>query len=211
MSKMKQYDKIFIHQNDLPNWVNFGSEVAVDTEAMGLSFVRDRLCLIQLTFDGKTCHLIQFNNQKYHESPNLVKLLEDEKVNKIFHFARFDVGLLFATFGAEVSNIYCTKIASKLARTYTDRHGLKSLCNELLNVEISKKEQSSDWGRENLTEEQKFYAANDVMHLIQLKEELNKILERENRIKLAYECFDALKCIVKLDCSGWSENLFAHL
>lgn len=214
MSKFtKQPEKIYVHQNDLPDWVNFNAHesVAIDTEAMGLNCARDRLCLIQLTFDGKTCHLVQFAPNMYHSAPNLVKLLSSD-ITTIFHFARFDATLLFHTFGIIPKNIYCTKIASKLARTYTEKHGLKNLCNELLGVEISKKEQASDWGKLTLSEEQKTYAAYDVLYLHQVKEILDNMLEREDRKTLAYECFQTLHCIIKLDCSGWSaESLFAHL
>lgn len=210
---MRQAENIYIHQNDLPNWIKFEDypSVAIDTEAMGLQQPRDRLCLIQISFDGKNCHLVQFPANSINDSPNLVKMLESRKVQKIFHFARFDCALLFHTFGILPENIYCTKIASKLARTYTEKHGLKTLCNELLNIEISKKEQSSDWGKNALTQDQKHYAASDVLFLHEIKEKLEEILERENRKELAYECFQALKCIIKLDCAGWSENLFAHI
>jgi ribonuclease D len=213
MIKTTKLEKIHVHQNDLPHWVDLEQEeVAVDTEAMGLVFRRDRLCLVQVSFNERECHLVQFSNGIYHKSPNLIKLLEHKKTQKIFHYARFDVGLLFNTFGVMTENIYCTKIASKLARTYTDRHGLKSLCSELLKVELSKKEQCSDWGRSNLSQEQQHYAASDVMNLVSLKEELNIMLEREGRYDLAKDCFEALRCVIKLECSGWSpENLFMHL
>lgn len=203
--------KIFFHENDLPEWVEFKESVAIDTEAMGLHYGRDRLCLVQLSFDGENCHIIQIKKDEYQKSDRLIKLLEDEKVKKIFHFARFDVGLIFSTFGVLTRNIYCTKIASKLARTYTERHGLKSVCMELLGVEISKKEQSSDWGKNNLTEDQKAYAASDVLYLHEIMEALNKMLEREGRDRLALEAFNFLPTLAELDCSGWSESLFAHL
>lgn len=210
---IRQPENIYVHQGDLPDWVKFDkyNSVAIDTETMGLLHSRDRLCLVQFSFDGKTCHLVQFNANSILDSPNLVKLLESENIQKLFHFARFDCAILFHTFGIMPNNIYCTKIASKLARTYTERHGLKTLCNELLNVEVSKKEQSSDWGKNILTQEQKVYAASDVLFLHELKEKLDIMLEREGRKDLAYECFQALICIIKLDCSGWSESLFAHL
>lgn len=209
----RQPENIYLHQQDLPDWVKFDNfnSVAIDTEAMGLMNSRDRLCLIQLSFDGKNCHLVQFQANSLEDSPRIVQLLESKKIQKIFHFARFDCGLLFHTFGIVPNNIYCTKIASKLARTYTEKHGLKTICSELLNVDISKKEQSSDWGKNILTQEQKVYAASDVLYLHEVKEKLDQILERENRKTLAYECFEALKCIIKLDCAGWSESLFAHL
>lgn len=205
--------KIYVHKNDLPDWVDFSNAttVSIDSEAMGLKFRRDRLCLLQLTFDQETCHLIQFPHDAYKIPNNLFKLLNNKDIIKIFHFARFDCGLIYDTFQIMPQNIYCTKIASKLARTYTEKHGLKSLCNELLKIEVSKKEQSSDWGKENLTDEQKSYAASDVMYLLALKEKLDEMLIREGRLELALECFNMLPCIIKLDCAGWSENLFAHL
>ena len=215
---MKKYlqrpDKIWSHENDLPTWVlddNKYDSVAIDTEAMGLCVTRDRLCLVQLSFDSKVCHLIKFNADSNYDSPNLIALLENPKITKIFHFARFDIALLFQTFGIAVQNIYCTKIASKLARTYTERHGLKTICSELLGIEISKKEQSSDWGKNALTEEQKLYAASDVLYLQFLKEKLDEMLARESRMELAIECFKFLPYLAQLDCLGWSESIFAHL
>lgn len=211
MSKVSP--KIFMHKHDLADWVDFSTatSVSIDTEAMGLKFGRDRLCLIQLTFDQEVCHLVQFPADSYQVPVNLFELFNNKDIVKIFHFARFDCGLIYDTFQVMPQNIYCTKIASKLARTYTEKHGLKTLCNELLKVEVSKKEQSSDWGKDNLTDEQKRYAASDVMYLLSIKEKLDEILAREGRAALAEECFHALGCIIKLDCAGWSENLFAHL
>jgi len=201
-----------VHHNDLPDYIKFTSnEVAVDTEAMGLNNKRDRLCLVQLTFDGKICHLIKMDPNKFNDAPNLTKLLKDQNITKIFHFARFDVALLYETFGVLTENIYCTKIASKMARTYTERHGLKSLCTELLKVELSKKAKSSYWGAPVLTEEQKHYAANDIVHLHKLKAKLNDMLVRENRTELAHECMKFLPHLAKMDCMGWSETIFAHL
>lgn len=204
-------EKIYVHENDLPSWVDFGTSVAIDTEAMGLHLQRDRLCLVQLSFGDDICHVVKINPNCYDSSPNLLELLENESILKIFHFARFDVALLFQTFGVLANNIYCTKIASKLARTYTERHGLKSVCLELLGVEISKKEQSSDWGKGLLTEEQKVYAAMDVLYLHRIKEKLDSILEREGRKEMAVECFKFLPHLAKLDCMGWSESLFSHM
>lgn len=201
-----------IHHNDLPDYIQFTSnEVAIDTEAMGLNIKRDRLCLIQLTFDGKICHLIKMDPNGFNHAPNLTSLLKDKSIEKIFHFARFDVALLYETFGILTENIYCTKIASKLARTYTERHGLKTICNELLKIDISKKEQASDWGQPTLTQEQKNYAASDVIHLHELKEKLTAMLIREGRMEIAKECFNFLPHLAKLDCMGWSETLFAHI
>lgn len=204
-------EKIYVHDEDLPDWVKFEESVAIDTEAMGLQIGRDRLCLVQLTFDGKTCHLVKFSADGAYNSPNLMKLLEDNSIQKIFHFARFDVALLFNTFGILPQNIYCTKIASKLARTYTERHGLKTICAEMLGIEISKKEQSSDWGKAVLTDEQKVYASNDVLYLHILRDKLDEMLERECRKSIAHECFKFLPHLAQLDCLGWSESLFAHL
>lgn len=216
---MKKYlqrpEKIYLHDNDLPEWVldeNKNNKlIAIDTEAMGLQFSRDRLCLAQLSFDGKTCHLVKFSANSSYDAPNLVGLLEDADFTKIFHFARFDLALFFQTFGIITQNVYCTKIASKLARTYTEKHGLKTICNELFGIEISKKEQSSDWGKEVLTEEQKIYAANDVLYLHLMKEKFDEMLERESRKELAVECFKFLPYLAKLDCIGWSESIFAHI
>lgn len=208
-------EKILTHENDLPDWVLKENEkaesVAVDTEAMGLCVTRDRLCLVQLSFDSHICHLVQFNANSTYNAPNLVKLLENPKLTKIFHFARFDIALLFQTFGVTTNNVYCTKIASKLCRTYTEKHGLKSVCLEMLDVELSKKEQSSDWGKFELTEKQKFYAATDVLYLQALKEKFDAILERESRKELAIECFKFLPYMAQLDCYGWSESIFSHL
>jgi ribonuclease D len=208
-------EKIFTHENDLPDWVikenHTAESVAVDTEAMGLCVTRDRLCLVQLSFDSRTCHLVQFSANSPYNAPNLVKLLENAAITKIFHFARFDIALLFQTFGVVTNNIYCTKIASKLSRTYTEKHGLKSVCMELLDVELSKKEQSSDWGKFELTEKQKFYAASDVLYLQPLKEKFDVMLERESRKSLAVECFKFLPYMAQLDCYGWSESIFSHL
>ena len=199
------------HKGDLPADVVFEGSVAVDTEAMGLRIKRDRLCLVQLCSRSGEVHLVQILKDQQEKAVNLKKLLEDEKVLKIFHFARFDIELLNYTFGIRVNNIYCTKIASKLARTYTDKHGLKSICRELLNIEISKQEQSSDWGREDLSEEQLNYAAGDVLYLHQLKEKLDIMLIRENKTHLAQKCFDTLRVISDLELADvCPEELFIH-
>jgi len=207
--------KIYVHKYDLPDKITQecmkSSFISIDTETMGLKLGRDRLCLVQLTFNDEDCHLIQFNADDYACSKNLISILENKNITKLFHFARFDCGILYETFNVMPINIYCTKIASKLARTYTDRHGLKTICNELLGVEISKKEQSSDWGKTELSENQKHYAAMDVIFLNALREKLDIILIRENRMDLAATCFKSLDCIIKLDNAGWSENLFAHI
>lgn len=218
---MKKYlhrpDKIWRHEQDLPDWLMESSEVkeatyaSVDTEAMGLNTGRDRLCVVQISFDSKTCHVIKFAANMPYISPNLCKILENTNLVKIFHFARFDICLLFQTFGIITQNIYCTKIASKLARTYTERHGLKMICKELLGVEISKNEQSSDWGKATLSEEQALYAAMDVLYLDHLREKLNEMLTRECREEFALACFNFLPHLAQMDCLGWSESIFAHL
>lgn len=199
------------HKYDLPANVVFEGSVAVDTEAMGLRIKRDRLCLVQLCSKSGEVHLVQIPKDQQDKAVNLKKLLEDKGILKIFHFARFDIEILNYTFGIRVNNIYCTKIASKLVRTYTEKHGLKSLCREILNIEISKQEQSSDWGREDLSEEQLKYAAGDVLYLHRLKEKLDYMLLRENKMALAQKCFDTLQLISDLELADIvPEELFVH-
>ena len=198
-----------LYKNDLDDGIVFKGNVAIDTEAMGLDPARDRLCLIQI-FDGETdCHMVQFDNSNT-ESPNLIKLLNDEKIEKIFHYARFDMAALKHALKIDVKNVYCTKIASKIARTYTNNHGLKDLCKELLGVEISKKQQSSDWGNSNLSKEQIAYAANDVIYLHQIKDRLDEMLIRENRQLLVNACLSFLPTRVDLDLRGWENDIFSH-
>ena len=198
-----------LYKNDLDNGIVFKGNVAIDTEAMGLDPARDRLCLIQI-FDGETdCHMVQFENSNV-KAPNLTKLLNDESVQKIFHYARFDMATLKHALKTDVKNVYCTKIASKIARTYTNNHGLKDLCKELLNVEISKKQQSSDWGNSNLSKEQIAYAANDVIYLHQIKNKLDEMLVRENRQLLVDACLSFLPTRVELDLRGWENDIFSH-
>ena len=198
-----------LYKNDLDDGIVFKGNVAIDTEAMGLDPARDRLCLIQI-FDGETdCHMVQFENSNTN-SPNLIKLLNDEKIQKIFHYARFDMAALKHALKIDVKNIYCTKIASKIARTYTNNHGLKDLCKELLGVEISKKQQSSDWGNSNLSKEQIAYAANDVKYLHQIKDKLDEILVREDRQLLVDACLSFLPTRVDLDLRGWENDIFSH-
>jgi len=199
-----------LYKNDLPENVTFSNIVAIDTEAMGLNPSRDRLCLIQL-YDGEgDCHLVQFDGFDYN-SPNLQKVLSDKNKIKIFHYARFDMAAIKHALGINLENIYCTKIASKIARTYTNSHGLKDICKELLDVEISKKKQSSDWGNISLSKEQITYAANDVVHLHNIRIKLNEILEREKRFDLANACFDFLPTRVELDLKGWvDKDIFSH-
>ena len=201
---------IKLHKNDLPNNIDFGKSVAIDTEAMGLNHARDRLCLVQLSSGNGICHLVQIQNNEI-KPKNLIKLLKNKKILKIFHFARFDVGILKYTFNINIENIYCTKIASKLARTFTDKHGYKDLCKDLLNKEISKYQQTSDWGSNKLTHAQQQYAAFDVLYLHQIKDKLDKMLIRENRVKLSKACFDFIKIRTDLDLSGWLElDIFKH-
>jgi len=201
---------IFFHEEDLPDSFVPAAAVAVDTEAMGLHPHRDRLCLIQLSNGDGDAHLVRLPQGKY-DAPNLKALFEDPKIIKIFHYARFDVGMIKAYLGVDVAPVYCTKIASKLVRTYTDRHGLKDLLREVLGVEVSKKEQSSDWGADNITDAQREYAANDVLYLHGLMEGLNVRLAREGRTELAQACFDFLPKRAALDLAGWPEtDIFAH-
>tara|TARA_B110000003_G_C16408944_1_gene441447 strand:- start:104 stop:718 length:615 start_codon:yes stop_codon:yes gene_type:complete len=198
-----------LYKNDLDDGIVFRGNVAIDTEAMGLDPARDRLCLIQI-FDGETdCHMVQFENSNT-ESPNLIKLLNDENIQKIFHYARFDMAALRHALKIDVKNVYCTKIASKIARTYTNNHGLKDLCKELLGVEISKKQQSSDWGTSNLSKEQIAYAANDVIYLHQIKNKLDEMLIREDRQLLVDACLSFLPTRVELDLRGWENDIFSH-
>lgn len=201
---------IYTHKADLPADVKFDGDIAVDTEAMGLRNARDRLCVVQLS-DGKGDeHLVQFERDAY-DAPNLCALLNDHSRVKLFHFARFDVAILQAYLSVLCQPVYCTKIASKIARTYTDRHGYKELCRELLGAEISKQQQSSDWGAPELSEAQKEYAASDVRHLHLLREKLNIMLEREGRKQLAEESMAFLPTRAMLDLQGWEEmDIFAH-
>lgn len=201
---------VYLHEGDIPANVKFVGDIAVDTEAMGLVNWRDRLCVVQLS-DGKGDeHLVRFKPGKY-DAPNLKKLLTDPKKVKLFHFARFDVAILYHYLGVTTAPIYCTKIASKLCRTYTDRHGFKDLCRELISVEISKQQQTSDWGAPALSPEQQEYAAADVRHLHALREKLDVMLKREGRTELAQECFDFLPARAKLDLLGWQEqDIFSH-
>ena len=202
--------KIKLYNDDLPDKLSFSNSVAIDTEAMGLNHHRDRLCLVQLSNGDNICHLVKIN--KNSSKPiNLIKLLKNKKVVKIFHYARFDVGLLKYSFDINIENIYCTKIASKLTRTFTDKHGYKDLCKDLLNIEISKIQQTTDWGSEKHTSAQQKYAATDVLYLHKIKTELDKKLIREDRTKIAKKCFDFLSTRTDLDLLGWSEqDIFKH-
>tara|TARA_A100001011_G_C14127939_1_gene764153 strand:- start:199 stop:807 length:609 start_codon:yes stop_codon:yes gene_type:complete len=201
--------KINLYLDDLPENIDLGNIIAIDTETMGLNPKRDRLCLVQISNGNGICHLIKINYPK-KKPKNLIKILKNNKTEKIFHFARFDVAVFKYNFNINMKNIYCTKIASKLVRTYTDKHGYKDLCSELLNKNISKTEQSSDWGGE-LTIEQQNYAATDVLHLHKIRDKLNIMLIREKRLKLARACFDFIEHRTELDISGWADqDIFKH-
>lgn len=203
---------INLHENDLSEGISIPKTISIDSETTGLSLVRDRLCLLQIAFSEEECHFIKFNQEPHRDKPkNLINLLEDDSIKKIFHYGRFDLAILKKSFGVETKNIFCTKIASKLVRTYTDRHGLKELCKELLNVDLNKSAQSSDWSAEELTKDQLKYASHDVIYLFKLKEKLENMLLREGRQKIAEQIFDFLPVRVQLDLSGWQEtNIFAH-
>ena len=202
--------KIKLHKNDLPDGLDLGDAVAIDTETLGLNPFRDRLCLAQLSAGDGVCHAVQFELGQY-AAPNLKKLLTDRKVTKLFHFARFDVAVFRRYLGVVAAPVYCTKIASKLVRTYTDKHGLKDLVKELLGTDLSKEQQSSDWGAPTLTEKQLAYAANDVAYLHRLRDALDAMLVREGRVDIARACFQFLPARAQLDLAGWAEtDIFAH-
>jgi len=199
-----------LYQNDLPDGLNLGSIVAIDCETMGLNPHRDRLCLVQMSGGDGNAHMVQIS-QDQTEAPNLCRMLADPDVVKLFHFGRFDIAVLMHRFGVRMSPVWCTKIASKLVRTYTDRHGLKNLLDELLGVDISKYQQSSDWGAATLSQAQLDYAASDVLHLHRLKAELEKRLDREGRSSLAQAAFEFLPARAELDLAGWPDHdIFAH-
>ena len=202
--------KINLHKGDLPDGVTFGASVAVDTETLGLSLIRDKLCVVQLSAGDGTAHVVQMDRASYN-APNLKALFADDSVEKIFHFARFDVAMIRKWLGVECAPVFCTKIASKLARTYTDRHGLKDVSRELVGVDMSKAQQSSDWGADTLSDAQLAYAASDVLHLHAIRDQLKMMLEREGRMDLAKSCFDFLATRAELDLEGWAEtDIFAH-
>ncbi len=201
---------IEFHRDDLPPGAIDAECIAVDTETTGLNPMRDRLCLVQLSAGDGICHLVQFAGGSY-EAPNLKALLGDQAVTKMFHYARFDLMMIRRFLGVACRSVYCTKIASRLVRTYTDRHGLKDLCREMLGVELAKEQQSSDWAAESLTQAQIRYAADDVLHLHALRDKLDAMLEREGRAELAEACFRFLDCRAELDLGGWlEEDIFAH-
>jgi ribonuclease D len=202
--------KIKLHKNDLPDGLDLGPTIAIDSETLGLNPRRDRLCLVQLSAGDGICHAVQLESGAY-AAPNLKRLLADPAKLKLFHFARFDMTMFRHWLGTVTAPVYCTKIASKLVRTYTDKHGLKDLVRELLAVDLSKEQQSSDWGAAELTERQLAYAANDVAHLHRLKDVLDGMLAREGRTALAKACFEFLPARVELDLAGWPEvDIFEH-
>ena len=202
--------KVNLHKNDIPPSLKFGSRIAIDTETMGLKPERDRLCLVQLSAGDGNVHLVQFKDGVYN-APNLTALMTNQDIIKIFHFARFDLAVIKKHLGVTCTTVFCTKIASKLVRTYTEKHGLKDLCKELLNISISKEQQSSDWGAENLSTAQLNYAATDVLHLHALHDVLEKMLIREKRLDLANACFSFLPERVILDLKGWADtDIFSH-
>jgi len=201
---------IRFHQRDLPAPIAGITSIAIDTEAMGLNNARDRLCVVQMSTGDGTADLVQIERGQ-REAPNLAAMLADPSIEKLFHFGRFDMALLARTLGTMPRPVYCTKIASKLARTYTDRHGLKELSRELIGEDISKQQQSSDWGAPDLTDAQKAYAASDVLYLHRIREKLDAMLEREGRAELAKAVFKALPTRVRLDLAGWEDvDIFAH-
>ena len=201
---------IRLHRGDLPDLSRYKDSVAIDTETMGLHPHRDRLCVVQMSNGDGSADIVQVP-KGHSDAPNLKKLLADPKILKIFHFARFDLAALYHSFGVMPQPVYCTKIASRLSRTYTDRHGLKDLVREVLNIDLSKQQQSSDWGSDALSEAQLAYAASDVLHLHALREKLDQMLAREGRTELAKACFDFLPSRAKLDLQGWElEDIFAH-
>jgi ribonuclease D len=201
---------VHFHEGDLPNGLDLGPEVAIDSETMGLRFRRDPLCVVQLSAGDGDAHVVRMNRPGY-DCPNLKRLLTDPAVLKLFHFGRFDIGMFQLHLGVETRPVYCTKIASRLARTYTDRHGLKDVVRELVGVDLSKAQQSSDWGAAELSPAQLEYAASDVLYLHAAKAKLDEMLAREGRTELARQCFDFLPSRSALDLAGWDEtDIFAH-
>ena len=201
---------IHYHKGDLPAGLDFGSSIAIDSETMGLRLQRDRLCVVQLSAGDGTVHVVHFPDRDY-SAPNLRKVLADPKITKIFHFARFDLAMIQRHFDIVCRPVYCTRTASKLVRTNTERHGLKDLCMELLGVELSKQQQTSDWGAATLSQQQLDYAASDVLYLHRLRDKTDELLKREGRVQLAQACFDFLPDRAALDLAGWEEeDIFAH-
>ena len=199
----------FLYQNDLTDDLDLGNVIAIDTETTGLNLKRDRLCVVQISSGNGDAHLVQFAKDNYN-ALNLIKLLSDDRILKIFHFARFDLSVLKQSLGIKIRNIYCTKIASKLVRTYSDAHGLKAICKELIGIELSKEQQSSDWASQLISEDQIRYAASDVLYLHRLKEKLDEMLKREGRLEIANSCFKFLETRSDLDLSGFENDIFSH-
>lgn len=207
----KEKANITLHKGDLPAEIDFGNSVAIDTETMGLKPHRDRLCLVQLSSGNGEAHIVQFGQEEYRAT-NLISILQNPEILKIFHYARFDMAVMEMYLNTTTQSVFCTKIASKLVRTYTDRHGLKDLCKELLNIELSKQQQSSDWGTSKLTDEQMWYAASDVLYLHKIKEILASRLAREKREEVAKACFDFIGTRASLDLLGLeNEDIFSHM
>ncbi len=201
---------VHVHQDDLPAGLDFGAAIAVDTETQGLNLQRDRLCVVQISRGDGVCHLVQMTGKSY-AAPNLKALMTNPEVMKIFHFARFDVAIMKRWLDIQIAPVFCTKIASKLVRTYTDRHGLKDVTKELLGIDLSKAQQSSDWAAQTLSPEQIAYAASDVLNLNAIQEQLQEMLEREGRTEMANACFDFLATRADLDLSGWVDaDIFSH-
>ena len=212
-TKRKRALDIELHKHDLPDGLDLGDSIAVDTETMGLNLMRDRLCLVQLSAGDGVAHLVQFpaSEGDAYDAPNLKALLADRNREKLYHFARFDLAAISRYLGVDASPVYCTRTASRLVRTFTDRHGLKDLCRDLLGVDISKQQQSSDWGADTLSPEQLEYAANDVFFLHELKKQLDTMLARHDRTDLARACFDFLPARAALDLAGWPDiDILAH-
>ena len=205
--------KVYLHKDDLPKGIAYDNEIAIDTETTGLSLFRDRLCLIQFALTKDECHMVQFEEQSLQSKskPEIEKILSNSKVEKIFHYARFDVAMIKKFLGIDIENIFCTKIASKLVRTYTDKHGLKDLCKELLNVDLNKSQQSSDWSSEILSDNQIKYASHDVIYLSDLKHKLEKMLKRGGRMDIAKSIFNFLPTRIELDFLDWYNiDFFSH-
>ena len=206
--------KVYLHKNDLPDSLKFPKEIAVDSETTGLSLVRDRLCLLQIATSRNECHMIKFAAEDLKKkiiAKNLINLFNNEKILKVFHYARFDLAVIRKAFGVNCKNIFCTKIASKLVRTYTDKHGLKDLCKELLDKDLNKTQQSSDWSAKELSSNQLKYASNDVIFLVELKQILELMLRRESRYELSQKLFTFLSTRVDLDFLGWNDiDIFSH-
>jgi ribonuclease D len=200
---------VYLHEGDLPDGLDLGPQVAVDSETMGLRFRRDPLCVVQLSAGNGDAHVVRMNRPDY-DCPNLKALMADQDVLKIFHFGRFDIAMVELHLGVETGPVYCTKIASKLARTYTDRHGLKDVARELAGIDLSKAQQSSDWGASELSQAQLEYAASDVLHLHVIMNRLNEMLVREGRMEIAQACFDFLPVRARLDLIGFEDDVFAH-